>query len=63
MSEPDEIVATLDGDDAFPDFGNPEWVKKMMEKAEARKAQAAASAKSKHTPPQPEAKPSPPAAA
>jgi hypothetical protein len=63
MSKRDEIIITLDGDGAFPDFGNPEWVRQMMEKAEARKAQAAASAKSKHTPPQPEAKPSPPAAA
>jgi hypothetical protein len=63
MSKRDEIVATLDGDDAFPDFGNPEWVAKIMKEAEARKAAAAASERSKNITPQPEAKPSPPAAA
>ena len=29
----------IDGEDAFADFGNPEWVKMMLAKAEKRTAQ------------------------
>ncbi|MEY3479986.1 MAG: hypothetical protein RIQ71_761 [Verrucomicrobiota bacterium] len=28
----------IDGEDAFPDFANPEWVKRMLAKAEKRAA-------------------------
>ncbi len=33
MKDSDKIVYTLDGEDAFGDFGNPEWVAKMLKKA------------------------------
>jgi hypothetical protein len=44
MKESEEIVFTVDGEDAFGDFGNPEWVAKMLKKAkeaEERRKRAA----------------------
>ena len=30
MKKSEKPYLIIDGDDAFPDFGNPEWVEKML---------------------------------
>lgn len=39
MKKSEEPYMVIDGEDAFPDFANPEWVKRMLAKAEKRAAQ------------------------
>lgn len=38
MKKSEKPYIVLDGEDAFPDFANPEWVKQMLAKAEERAA-------------------------
>lgn len=38
MKKPEKPYMVLDGEDAFPDFANPEWRKQMMAKAKKRAA-------------------------
>lgn len=39
MKKSEKPYMVIDGEDAFPDFANPEWVKQMLAKAEKRAAQ------------------------
>ena len=39
MKKSEKPYMVIDGEDVFPDFGNPDWVKMMLAKAEKRAAQ------------------------
>lgn len=47
MSDSEKIVVVLDGENAFPDFADPDWRAKMIKKANDRKAEFSARARKK----------------
>jgi hypothetical protein len=47
MSDTKYSLSVLDGPDAFPDFGNPEWIARIKKEAESQDTGSEFSARSR----------------